>query len=970
MWGRRLPPGVLGVEPSFKDLRDQLLILLMVQIGARAVEMGRARRRDISGDPPVISLLGKGSKRRALQVPPPTMIVYRELTEKLSLMADRQQRHGERDRADELLEPGAPLAPAISYWGINAGISSEQGLSRPGIAQMLRRRAVMAGIAPKQAEFARIHPHGMRHLFAKMSADSGTPMNRIQAMLGHSSVATTGIYMEERDPSKLISEAFRPAEPEPTRPAAPSPEGAPARRRSWDPERQAITPPRMRQRDIKPAKVIREPALGEEPGPVLREPEILEMPAEAAMAPPAPAVAPRVRAIERAREVPASRREERELEACEGLDNEALRRLCEIYQLHWGERGDRQPLIKGKDVGRKAGRLAANRELEEEDEITPEEILAMSWDEMQEIAEASEIDVSDLSPDEENDIEQLRNRLLEALEEEETEEEREARREVIEAERERRREAVIGRQRIAEGEKELFSDWLTRKAQNIFSGKSSGLSWWTGSAGKLRPEMPVMSPRQVGSCTTDERDEICQELIKLWHSWAKESITKADALVLWIREALDTAAQMETELLRRGGRWITSEDDWALTRIRGSRRSPEPRLVFREHIEKEVAAWFKRVAWQYRASPGSPEGFDKAARASKVIGEPPPPWFDQPIRSLPYREREDLLDWISALTGALPQSTSARYGRASRRDVAECIQALCEMDGSLDAYRDDKSKGPAFVSRLWKHDKVSDLPVQVRGELGDLQRDARSAFSRATIGKVSDFDAWGAIRSRIRGKRKVKGSPEAALDIPRQRSQWYLRVIGQVIDKEAAKDPILALVAQCGDVPLRSYKELFRVQGDNIVHPRSYIVSFAKEHGVHSECLARRIARQLWEYRKANPRGEYVTKPAHMVNLIRVMQAMRVPCNREQQIQLESILGRPESPEGIYAQWMIAKEEDADLEEGIGEEAYREAGEGFSQAQARELLSGATFSGAGGYESNPRGLLLPSPVTLMIAAFA
>jgi hypothetical protein len=107
-----------------------------------------------------------------------------------------------------------------------------------------------------------------------------------------------------------------------------------------------------------------------------------------------------------------------------------------------------------------------------------------------------------------------------------------------------------------------------------------------------------------------------------------------------------------------------------------------------------------------------------------------------------------------------------------------------------------------------------------------------------------------------------------------------------------------------------------------------------------------------------------------MVNLIRVMQAMRVPCNREQQIQLESILGRPESPEGIYAQWMIAKEEDADLEEGIGEEAYREAGEGFSQAQARELLSGATFGGAGGYESNPRGLLLPSPVVLMIAAFA
>jgi integrase len=964
MWGRRVPAGVLGVEPSFKDLRDQLLLLIMVQIGGRASEISQARRKDISGDLPVISLIGKGGKRRSLRVPLPTMIVYRELSEKLDILAGHQQRRGAYERADVLLQPDAPLVPAIAYWGVNAEMENERGLSRSGIARMLRRRAIMAGMEPGSATFAKIHPHGMRHLFAQMAASSGTPMNVIQAMLGHAYLSTTGIYTEERDPERLMSEAFR-APPEIA--VRPSPEQPSVR--AWQPERQEISAPRMRQRDIKPGKV-REPKpmeLGEAPGPVPPRPEEEPTAAPAVAAPPliSSPTPSRVEIIERARDRPVSEQEEQELLACEGVDNEALRRLCEIYELHWGEVGDRQPLIKGKGIGHK---LAANPEDDEgEGEITVEEIQEMGWKEMAEIAEMSGIDISDLDASEEEDIEELRDRLMAEVLAEEEDEDEEERQQALEEERRVRRREAEEAVRVAKAERELYSEGLTRKAHNIFSGKSSGLSWWTGTMGKLKPEMPVMSPRQVGSCTASEQDPICRELIRLWHSWAKESIVKADALVLWVREALDTSAQMETELLKRErAQWIAAGDSWGLTKVRGTKRHPEPRQVFREHVEKEVVAWFRRVAWQYRESPGSPEAFDKAARASKVIDTPPPPWFDRPIRSLPGHEREELLDWLRALTGELPQSLS-------RREVAECIHLLCSMDGKIDSYREEPDRGPAFVSRLWKHTKVGELPVEVRGELGDLQRDARAAFSRATMGKVRDFDAWGAIRSRIRGKRKVKGSPEAELDLPRARWQWYLRVIGQVVSKDAAKDPILKLVAQCGDAPLSGYKELLRVDGGNIAHQKSYISYFARKHGAHSECVARRIARQLWEYRKANPRGEYVTRPAHMVNLVKVMQAMRVPCDRNQQLELERILGRPDNPEGIYAEWMKAQTGGELADEGLGEEIFQifqEAGEGFSQAQAGELLSGATFSGAEGYQGNPRGLMLPSPVILMLAVMS
>jgi integrase len=40
-----------------------------------------------------------------------------------------------------------------------------------------------------------VHPHALRHTFARTMEDAGAKVSDIQARLGHSSLATTGRYL-------------------------------------------------------------------------------------------------------------------------------------------------------------------------------------------------------------------------------------------------------------------------------------------------------------------------------------------------------------------------------------------------------------------------------------------------------------------------------------------------------------------------------------------------------------------------------------------------------------------------------------------------------------------------------------------------------------------------------------------------------------------------------------------------------
>ena len=218
---------------------------------------------------------------------------------------------------------------------------------------------------------------------------------------------------------------------------------------------------------------------------------------------------------------------------------------------------------------------------------------------------------------------------------------------------------------MSEG-KALVAELATDRIWQIDCGKDSGLPWWLGSDRKLRPELPVMSPQQVGSCSPDEQDAICAALIAIWRRWIVDTPTKAEALVLWIGEALDTTAQLQAVVAARGGSWVASDTPWSETRMGESSQ----RLVFREHLADEIVAWFEARGGEYRTTTGDPADWDEP-EPPKVVGNLAPDWYasDDPVYELPYAERASLLDWIAALSGSLPESDDGRFapvGQAGR----------------------------------------------------------------------------------------------------------------------------------------------------------------------------------------------------------------------------------------------------------------------------------------------------------------
>lgn len=67
------------------------------------------------------------------------------------------------------------------------------------VREFLKRYAEKAAIAK------RVHPHGLRHSFAANLAKRRVPMHQIQDQLGHSSLATTGAYLDSIAPAEAIA---------------------------------------------------------------------------------------------------------------------------------------------------------------------------------------------------------------------------------------------------------------------------------------------------------------------------------------------------------------------------------------------------------------------------------------------------------------------------------------------------------------------------------------------------------------------------------------------------------------------------------------------------------------------------------------------------------------------------------------------------------------------------------------------
>jgi integrase/recombinase XerD len=147
------------------SIRDRTLIEFLYGTGCRVSEMLGVTVGDIDFDENVIRVTGKGEKQRLV---PMGSCLRKALT--LHLASISSQRGARRSHAVFLNFRGAPL-------------------SRHGVNEILRRRAVQAGLTTSG-----LHAHSFRHSCASHMIAHGADIRVVQELLGHSSIATTQRY--------------------------------------------------------------------------------------------------------------------------------------------------------------------------------------------------------------------------------------------------------------------------------------------------------------------------------------------------------------------------------------------------------------------------------------------------------------------------------------------------------------------------------------------------------------------------------------------------------------------------------------------------------------------------------------------------------------------------------------------------------------------------------------------------------
>ncbi len=888
-------------QESFDDLRDRFLLLLMFQTGLRASEITKLKRRDLStDDPPILTVIGKGDKIRRIVLPRVAHQAFEALGDKLESLAVSQRKYKNFSRALELLDPDAPLVPAISYWGNNNKFNDSQGITSHGIAMMLRRRAQRAGIDPGTPIFLQVHPHGFRHLFAKTAADSGTPLHRLQAIMGHSNISVTGLYVTERDPSSLIAEPFK------TKEQSKATQIIDQRQIK---EESRTYPIKVQELRVAKPRLIEQVSKEEIAQPEFEEIEVSRTDKSVSE------IESRIKKIEkyRGKNNPLSSEQSRLLRKCASIKEETKRNLCMIYVGHWGEEGNRSPISS-------TGTYVRNERTQEEEASLLSEAFA----------DVPEEELSGLK------------RVMEVSE---------------------------------SGELAGTGETWTKKLRFTYSGKESGLLWWDGTTGKLRPQFPVISQSQLKDCSESSKDSVCSGLVDLWKSYVTgNEPSKADALSKWFVESLDLSFQIEEEIIRKNGAWVSTLDSWKMTSESG-----ENRRFFRMHDNEEILNWFKVAGWRYRASAGRDVGeAGKDYRPTRVIDEWPPDWYSMkdPLDELSPEERSDALDWILVLSGQMPIDRIPRFKgsgsarSASREELARLIDAMNEFDMYLDQeYEIKRGK--------WSKSGVQGFTIDesFRNRKALAAKSVNDLVFSLSGGLSKDFDIEKEVSERVRKRKSVEGVRE-------YRKDFYMKILDRIWGEKASNDFALKAFAYYlgkkkitlreerseKTAPLESYQELFRVKDRKIVHDASLIREFAKKYGTHSECVARRIARSLWEMKKTTQKSK---RDKILVDEFLAMLAFRVPCADEYEKELSRIVNLSTDKVPIYSEWKRAMGQEEAPKRGLLEMIYEEEGYGEASRMgtAREM-----------YRKNPRARMvsytanamnaLPTPIHLLIAAYS
>jgi integrase/recombinase XerD len=178
--------------PTVEDHRDRAMLELLYASGLRVSELVSLEVSQVDMPVGCLRVRGKGAKERLVpmgQSARAALVAYVDHARPAIL----------KGRSSRIL--------FVSRLG--------RALTRQAFWKVLRQRARRAGIA------APISPHMLRHSFATHLLEGGADLRAVQAMLGHTDIATTQIYTHvDRTRLKQVHRRYFPRQTSRSRPAS------------------------------------------------------------------------------------------------------------------------------------------------------------------------------------------------------------------------------------------------------------------------------------------------------------------------------------------------------------------------------------------------------------------------------------------------------------------------------------------------------------------------------------------------------------------------------------------------------------------------------------------------------------------------------------------------------------------------------------------------------------------------------
>ena len=162
--------------PNTKDdigYRDRTMLELLYATGLRVSELVNLQLSQLSVEPGVLRIIGKGNKERLVPVGEVAL-----------------------DWINAYLRHVRPSLMQGKQVATNAIFVTQRGaaMTRQAFWYMIKRHAVTAGIDPDK-----LSPHTLRHAFATHLLNHGADLRVVQMLLGHSDISTTQIYTHVAD---------------------------------------------------------------------------------------------------------------------------------------------------------------------------------------------------------------------------------------------------------------------------------------------------------------------------------------------------------------------------------------------------------------------------------------------------------------------------------------------------------------------------------------------------------------------------------------------------------------------------------------------------------------------------------------------------------------------------------------------------------------------------------------------------